>query len=249
MFQNINQTTTSYQSIHPQQHKTLFTVCKLISIAGLIMGVAECILGFLQNSHILGFISGLLLTITSCLLIFMLFNGTKSELVGRRKVIWIVILSIIISILFTTTGVFVVIKILNLTTAPNMIQILKQKADFNTEDVLYQDKFITHLNGIENEVDDFVQENLILKAAEECLTPNIQSRMQKLVKGPTSFLMHSTDTSIVLGFITDTGLYISLENLKIKMSAVCQRRITNKELDLESKCIEPIVECIEKKIS
>mmetsp|Transcript_32769 Transcript_32769/g.29058 ORF Transcript_32769/g.29058 Transcript_32769/m.29058 type:complete len:155 (+) Transcript_32769:177-641(+) len=138
-------------------------------------------------------------------------DGALTE--NKGKCIFLLIFTILLSIL---CFIFIIINLLNFITNPDLNTILQNRAEENNFDKnLYDLNFLNQTNDetLEGRIED------ILEAAKECLTPNIQSRMQTYFRTFTSLMMHSTDTDFFLGLVTDTGFYFKLTTKGPKFSA------------------------------
>ena len=119
----------------------------IVSIVGIIFGLLETILSFIQNSHILGLVTGVILVVTSVSLMVIVLIGKKNDTISNMKVVCL-ILSITVIFLTILWMMFSIIKIVNFIKSPDMGTLLKERA---YED----DKFTQYLVEDPNNLDSF----------------------------------------------------------------------------------------------
>ena len=63
----------------------------IVSIVGIIFGLLETILSFIQNSHILGLVTGVILVVTSVSLMVIVLIGKKNDTISNMKVVCLIL--------------------------------------------------------------------------------------------------------------------------------------------------------------
>ncbi|CAI2366183.1 unnamed protein product [Moneuplotes crassus] len=240
----------------------LSKILYIIHLVYFVIGVLMISLTFVQSTHLMGFIYGVILTILSGLLLICIKINSKSGKIRSRKHIFIA-LTAILGLFFLWVLVVFSIRLLNFIRSPRLklvrpssleesieaiqtTEISQQgfytNYDSETGNIIGNLAFPTHnvyLSDVLFDLDKFV----------DCAGEGGNTRVQRKELGDNilsdpHLLVHVNTASNWLGLIQDRLLYLQTYETPTPTTWLCLNRITRTSFSTSPDCIQSLIECV-----
>jgi hypothetical protein len=197
------------------------------NIGALAIAILEILLAFVQSTHIIGFIAGLVLGGLALTTVILAIRFSSAGLIDVNKTILFLVTGIV-GVLSLFVGICLFLKLIGFITSPDYegrVSLVNLEDGFTSEGIMIGNenivftpfKFTNSTNSLESE----------LKTFSECLAGGASNRLQTFTESG-KIVVHVNHAEQFLGTITDFGLAV----VGATQGSWCQGRISHSDVNL-----------------